>query len=887
MFLATSANTDAPVPAAPLLEREQELLVLVRRCAELSRGQASGSCVVLSGEAGIGKTSLLQAAQQAAGPGVEWLWGTCEPMLSPAPFGPLVDWLDRMPPSLAAAVRSGRQTGELLAGLMSMLRDAGRPKVVVIDDAQWADGATLDLLRYVSRRIDSTRALLILCHRDDALAAEHPLLRVLAGLPASRSLRVALGPLTPAGVAELARLAGRSDQGLYSATQGNPFFVTELLAGHGPGARAGTLPASVRDAVLARLLPLPESARDVVELTSISPAPLEVEVVDAVVDDAPSAIAACTAAGLLVQQGPALRFRHELARQAVEASLPAGRAASLHAAVFDALSLRGATLARLVHHAARAGLAGAVRQLAPQAAREAAQASAHRQAAALYELALVHAAELPLQEQAALHAAHSVACQHIQRTDEALASRLAAQALHRQLGDRLEQGRDLCELAVIEQYTSGRAASLALAHQAIELLQGLDAPVDLAVAYGVVASLLVHDSAAEPAAQWAEKALALLEGREGREGADECRSFALANWAAATLRCQDAPQAWARLQHSLDIALLQRLDSHVAHAYLLQAAFGLMHRRHPLALAACEAGLAFCEAHDLDTYRVPFAVRLGHLQLEMGQWDAAEGQLLALRELPALAAGDAGQVASLEHLINLRRGRAESQPYWDTLLGSQERIALGLWVAPLPVACCEAAWLCGDDARVLHIATQALQPALADGEGWRTGQLACWLKRAGGPVPLGLPELPQPCRLELAGELRAAAQAWSQLGCSYQQALVLLQGGIAELEEGLSLLDALGATPAARVARRRLRAAGARVVPRGRNTGTRADPLGLTTRERQVLELLAQRLSNSAIAERLHRSERTVENHVAALLGKLGAANRQEAVLRAGLEIKG
>lgn len=103
----------------------------------------------------------------------------------------------------------------------------------------------------------------------------------------------------------------------------------------------------------------------------------------------------------------------------------------------------------------------------------------------------------------------------------------------------------------------------------------------------------------------------------------------------------------------------------------------------------------------------------------------------------------------------------------------------------------------------------------------------------------------------------------------------MLGGDEADLRQALALLDELGAAPAARIARRRLRALGVR--ERGRNSRTRDDPLGLTAREREVFDLLAQQLSNRAIAERLHRSGRTVENHVAALLGKLGVATRAEA----------
>jgi DNA-binding CsgD family transcriptional regulator len=204
------------------------------------------------------------------------------------------------------------------------------------------------------------------------------------------------------------------------------------------------------------------------------------------------------------------------------------------------------------------------------------------------------------------------------------------------------------------------------------------------------------------------------------------------------------------------------------------------------------------------------------------------------------------------------------------------------WYTPQAVVRCEAAWLRGAHEEVQRIASAAFNVATISTEGWRIGQLACWLQRAGGEPARIDQALPAPCRLELGGDHRGAAQAWAELGCRYEQALALLGGDEAALRHALALLDGLGAAPAARIARSRLRTLGARDVQRGRNTRTRDDPLGLTAREREVLELLAQQLSNRAIADRLHRSERTVENHVAALLGKLGVASRAEAAALAG-----
>jgi DNA-binding CsgD family transcriptional regulator/tetratricopeptide (TPR) repeat protein len=856
-------------PDEPLLERGPELALLDERIAALRGGVPSGACVLLSGEAGGGKSSLLAEAARRCGSDVEWLWGACEPMLSPPPLGALIDLLDRLPPSIGAAVRAGRHTPEVLAGMLALLRDRRTPTVLVIDDAQWADGATLDLLRYLGRRIDSTRALLVLSYRREALGNDHPLLGVVGGLPQRGVIRLPLSPLSIGAVAELARRAGRAAHGVHQATQGNPFFVTELLAGDARQA----LPASVRDAVLARIAPLPPEARDVLELASVSPVQIEVEVLDAVVDDAHAAIAACTAAGLLRLEGGALRFRHELARRAVEAALPPGRAAALHAAVFDALSVRGATVARLVHHAAHAGLSGAVLSLAPRAAREAAQACAHRQAAALYELALDHASALSPAEQAALRVAHADECLLVNRVDDAMASRRQALALHRELGDRLAEGLDLRELAHIEWYRGAPQAGRPHAQAAIEILEQLDAPRELAMAYAAMAQMHLLGETSVPAHEWGCKALVLLEALGDAEGL----AYALNTVGTAQLRSQDTREAWAQLERSRDIALAHGFESHAARAYMNRASLCLVHRRYADLEEACAQGIAYCEAHDMDMFLCRLHIRHSYALLESGQWQAAEAEITAVRQSASLTRLENEQSAHVQALLDLRRGHDRSAAYWSEMIDGRRALSVDPWYAPQAVARCEAAWLRGAGDQVRRIAGEAFDAAAVSGEGWRIGQLACWRRRAGSE-PMAIEQsLPAPCRLELAGDVRAAAQAWAALGCRYEQALALLGGGEAELREALALLDQLGAAPALRIARSHLRALGVRDVQRGRNSRTRDDPLGLTAREREVLDLLALQLSNRAIAERLHRSERTVENHVAALLDKLGVASRAEA----------
>jgi DNA-binding CsgD family transcriptional regulator len=161
------------------------------------------------------------------------------------------------------------------------------------------------------------------------------------------------------------------------------------------------------------------------------------------------------------------------------------------------------------------------------------------------------------------------------------------------------------------------------------------------------------------------------------------------------------------------------------------------------------------------------------------------------------------------------------------------------------------------------------------------GELAFWLRLAGAPVRTPA-VMAEPHRLLLAGDWRAAADAWQALGCSYQQALALSCGDQDEaLLEALALLDGLGARQTAQRLRRQLRRRGTRRVPRGPTRATAANPAGLTGRQVEVLGLLAEGLTDAEIAARLSLSAKTVSHHVSALLAKLGVTSRRQAAAAA------
>jgi DNA-binding CsgD family transcriptional regulator len=160
-------------------------------------------------------------------------------------------------------------------------------------------------------------------------------------------------------------------------------------------------------------------------------------------------------------------------------------------------------------------------------------------------------------------------------------------------------------------------------------------------------------------------------------------------------------------------------------------------------------------------------------------------------------------------------------------------------------------------------------------------ELGYWLGKAGHPV-LAPDGSPHPYALQTAGHWREAAQVWQAAGCPYEHAAALAESPDPDDKvTALTALDTLGAEPLARLVRGELRALGIRRIPRGPLAATRENPAGLTERQLQVMRLLAEGLTNPEIADKLVVSVRTVDNHVAAVLGKLGVRSRRQAAARA------
>jgi DNA-binding CsgD family transcriptional regulator len=850
-----------------LLERSDQLAMLEDSLAAM-RSHRTGRVVLLKGEAGIGKSALLRHFCSHTDQRVRVIWSACDPLFTPRPLGPLLDVARATGGELEEQVEAAARPHDVAAALMRELGSAA-PTVLVLEDLHWADEATLDVLRLVARRVREVPALVLASYREEELHRSHPLRIVLGDLSGADAIaRIELSGLSLRAIADLAGESTAAIEELYAHTGGNPFYVTEALA-----AKTQRVPDTVREAVLARAARLTPAARELLEAVSVVPQRAEMWLVEALVDDTHT-LEQCIASGMLRAEADAVVFRHELARLAIEQSMAPNQRVAWHRMALSALletQIGVFDLARVTHHAAAAGDAASVLHFAPPAAERASAVGAHREAEALYAEALRFADGLAESDRVDLLRRFADECFLTDMREESVEALDEALQLQRAAGDTFGQG-DTQRLRCKALICCGRAPEArAAAEEAIALLETEPPGRELALAYACLCAIELRADKVDEAIAWGTRAMTLAEELDCTE--------ALV-WALDYIGCATW-SAGGREKVELAISLAERagLAGEAGEAYV-NLLYLLEEERNWAELDAYRVrGEDYCREHGLDAWMSYMTAIGARSHLMRGMWSEAADAATSL-----IAAPTFGRVGPRHHalvvlaLVRARRGDPGSWPLLDEALEIARATSELQFLAPTAAARAEVAWLEGrHDAIAAEIdAAYELALELGDGSSY-TGDVAVWRMRAGLATDLSLP-VADPYASQLAGDPAGAARWWITRQCPYEAALALADtNDEGVLREAHARLRQLGADGLSRIVARRLRLLGARDVPRGPRSATAENPSGLTARQVEVLRLLARGLRNTEIAERLVVSQKTVEHHVSAILGKLRVRSRGEA----------
>ncbi|MHA6695058.1 ATP-binding protein [Homoserinimonas sp. A520] len=846
-----------------LLERAHLLATLDEELAAALAG--SGRLVLVTGEAGIGKTALVSAFRQERSGDIRFLWGQCDPVAAPSPLAPIREIATELSADFEELLSTGADSYLLATRFSSLVSE--QPTVLVLEDLHWADGATLDLLVYLGRRLADAPLIVLATFRSDEVTAGHPLQGALGRLAGSPQRRVPVPPLTLAAVTELAAGSEVDAERLLRVTGGNAFYVTEALA-----AGLENIPGTVVDSVLGRAARLGPAAHAALEFVSVFPSGCELAIVDA--ESATIGIDECVAAGLLHATSRRVVFRHELARRAIEQSIRPAHARRLHARVLELLEgAPEADPAQLALHAGGAGNGAAVIRYGMLAGRHAAQLGANRAAVEHFAAVVEHVG----------NSSATMRAEALERLGEAKSSlaepeaALVAVTEAAQLWEAAQlplKASNARVRAAEHLWSAGRGPEAReLADQVVASLESVGGqPLAHALAEQARLQMLTRDLTG--AVRTGQRAIALAE--PFGDHASMSRAYNAVGSSLWFLRPAEAePNLLASRRH----AELAQEPELVASALTNLGSGAGEVRLYDTANRWLDEVIEWCEPRDLDAIGDYATAWRARTALEQGEW--AKAAQLAGRSMARMPVPITRIVAlTVLGLLRSRRGDPGAENALDEAwrLSVQSGDLQRLW----PVAAARAEsrmWLHGEVGGVDELG-EAMRLARTHRHGWAIGELGTWLLRAGEHVDSeAADDSAGPYASWLRGNSAVTIAGWQSLDCAFDELLVHWDDATEpSLRAGLLIAETFGATAVAARFRQGLRMLGVSSIPRGARKATAEHPAGLTARESEVVGLMADGLSNSDIADRLVISTRTVDHHVSSILRKLGVTSRREAV---------
>ena len=923
-----------------LIGRESESAALEAACAAVRDGQ--GRCVLVTGEAGIGKTRLVSHALALAG--LPAYTGAARSTVA-EPYAPVAqvlrDCLRRSPDLFEGGGTFAPYCARLLPELGVAPEDAGEaalvealrrvfavagsrgPAAIVLDDLHWADEATLALLPVLAGGLRDVPILLIAMARDEVPADIHRLRRLRAQLRRESDLaELPLRPFDRDDTARLAAVVTGEELGddviaaLHDRAQGIPFYVEELaetLVLEGRRAEAGRLPLpeSVLDAVLLRTEALSLDARNALERAAVVGQRFDIEHVAAPGADA---LAEALDTGFLVEAGPGnLEFRHALVRDAVYQAIPWTRRRSLHTSVARSLDGAGASAAERATHWLGAGDVERARSALGEAAAASERVYAYRDAEKLYERALDLAGGTDLVRFELLE--RLAVCAE-------LAGDLAASARAWREAIDGRRGRGEVERVAEAEHAIGRVLALrgsterALAawFAAADAFAACERHEDAARSRLAAANVLQYTGRLQPALAAAEAVLAGLSPGAAVELHSRARSLR----GVVLGKLGQTAQARDSVAEALSEALSAGHQPSAAAAYQALAVVHENAGEFGAATEAYEVAIDYCESTGVATTGYICSACLCHVLRQRGEWRRSLALCRSLLDDPSTDEESRAIAAVVMSQIHACRGErrparlrvmeaapvvrqmsvfgAEMECAWtfarlELLEGSEDTA----------VEHCREILRRWEESDDLHYSLNALS--------WSTGVFAAGghdedLNRAvralttmasanGNPEALAMLSraLGELARSEGAPDaavehFQRALELHREIELPHDRAEVLVSAAAAATEAGLDdqarewLADAR--LQARRLGARPLQAAAERALAELGGAGTSpAAAAGLTPRQLQVIRRVAEGRTNREIATELYLSVRTVDMHVRHSLIALGCRSRMDAARKA------
>ncbi|MCF0074961.1 AAA family ATPase [Dyadobacter sp. CY261] len=848
-----------------LIERAALLATINDKFEQTLSGE--GQCVLVTGEPGIGKTTLVNVFCKSIKPQYNVYWGMCDALFSPRPLAPLHDLWIQLRRGLPETQINVDDRTALFYHVLQELHRENKGVVVVFEDIHWADEATLDFIKFLGRRISQLKCLFILTYRDDEVHARHPLRNVLGQLYADSLTRLQLEPFSRQVVETMAAAKGYSGEEVYNITGGNPFYVTEILASYSRG-----VPENIRDSILSVYNRQDEDTKMLWEMLSIFPAGFEVQYLEQLQPRYKEAVKYCFDSKILVVRNGLIFFKHQLYSQTIEASLTPFLRTTLNRQIlsmFLEAFEQNQEVERIIHHAKNAGAAELIARYAPMAAYKSAVAGAHADAARLYCLAIEHKRYIAQEKLAEYHELYAYECYLIHQHKEAISYTEQALDFWKEQRNIEKIGDNLRFLSRLWWYEGHRSRAEEFGIMAVEILQSTQASRAKAMAYSNMAMLKMLVDQTDECLDWGQKASEVAHEINDQE----TLAHALNSIGSSLMTDYNSvSEGMSFLQQSLKIALKHSFHEHVARAYTALGSNAVSMKLYDVANENLNLGILYCQERDMDSLRLYMVGYKARLCLETGAWNEAYELANILLEtedlLPVIKAGALVTFG----LLKLRRG----EPGALELLSEARTIAFDTMelhrIIPALSALLEYEWLLGAILVETAVLDRVVQMIRQTKKITDDNKLFFWLKRARKDYIL------TEGSDHRHDQERLSAAYWEKLGCPYEYALTLFDGDEDDMKQALTIVQKLGADTVYDKMRQSMRSVGLKKIPRGKRLSTRSNSAQLTTRELDVLHHLRTGMQNREIAEKLFISAKTVDHHISALLLKLNVSSRVKAV---------